>query len=80
MDDRLARLEASHVRLMTEHEVFWKEHLEFVKSQDIAWARHQEFQRQYEEDRKESARRGADLDKRISDLVSGMGEFMRRAE
>jgi hypothetical protein len=37
-----------------------------------------ETEAQRERDRRESAQRGAELDKRIADLVSGYGEFMRR--
>ena len=37
-----------------------------------------ETEAQRERDRRESAQRGAELDKRIADLVSGFGEFMRR--
>ena len=80
--ERLALLEASHVRLMTEHEVFLKEHEKRVAEQDREWEREKERWKQrdleYERDRK--AWREADdvLGRRITDLVSGMGEFMRR--
>ncbi len=81
-EDRLDRLEASHVRLMTEHELFMKRHEAFVEEQDREWERQKERWREYdarrEQDRKESAARGAALDERIDKLVSGIGEFMRR--
>jgi uncharacterized coiled-coil protein SlyX len=37
-----------------------------------------ELEKQREKDRRESVQRGEDLDKRIADLVSGFGEFLRR--
>ena len=76
--DRLARLEESHVKLMTDHEMFvrdqeaaWAKHEKFVEEQEREWARQQELW-------KESAARGKALDERIDKLVSGIGEFIRR--
>lgn len=81
-NDRLDRLEASHVRLMTEHELFMKKHEAFVAERDREWERQKERWREYyalrDQDRKESAARGAALDERIDKLVSGIGEFMPR--
>lgn len=80
--DQLDRLEARHVRLMTEHELFMKEHEAFVAEQDREWERQKERWREYdawrEQDRRDSAARGAELDERIDKLVSGIGEFMRQ--
>jgi hypothetical protein len=76
--DRLDRLEASHVRLMTEHELFVREHEKWVAEQDREWERQQERWRQYEVDREAAKARGEELDRRIAELVSGIGEFIRR--
>lgn len=70
---RLDRLEASHVKLMTDHAVFVAEHEKFVAEQEEHWRR---YQIQREEDRQ----RGIALDKRIAELVSGIGEFIRRQQ
>jgi hypothetical protein len=73
---------ASHVLLMTEHELFMKKHEAFVEERDREWERRKERWRKYdalrEQDRKESAARGAALDKHIEMLVSGIGEFIRQ--
>jgi hypothetical protein len=37
------RLEASHVKLMTDHEVFWSHHREFVAQQERNRERHEAF-------------------------------------
>ena len=83
-EQSLKRLEASHVQLMTDHEIAWKEHLEFVEQQDEAWARHKEWLKKYEEqqevEREIARRRGEDLDQRIADLVSGIGEYIRSSK
>lgn len=39
IEEILDRLEASHVKLMTDREVAWAEHQKFVKQQDLEWAR-----------------------------------------
>ena len=81
LSEQLDRLEASHVKLMTEHEVFVKEHEARVAEQDREWERQQERWRQNdlqrEKDREDSRLRGAELDRRIADMVSGFGEFIR---
>ena len=50
--------------------------------QDREWERQKERWRQYdlqrEKDREESRARGADIDRRIADLVSGIGEFISK--
>lgn len=80
LSERLDRLEASHVQLMTEHEVAWAQHEKFVEQQDREWERQQKRWQQYEIDRAADRARGAELDRRISDLVSAIGEYMRRGE
>jgi hypothetical protein len=77
--ERFDRLEASHIRLMTDHEVF-------VAEQDREWERQKERWREYEIDREAAKVRGAQIDaqltalgERIDQLVSGFGEFLRRA-
>jgi hypothetical protein len=68
--ERLARLEASHVQLMTDHEVLFREYEVFI-------AEHKEWLRGYdlrcEKDREDRK----DLDGRIAKLISGIGEYMR---
>jgi len=77
--ERFDRLEASHVKLMTDHEVFvaeqekaWARHEKFAAEQEKAWARHEKFMAAQE-------KRGAALDARIEKLVSGIGAYMRSA-
>lgn len=78
--DRLARVEASHVQLMTDHELF-------VRQQEAAWARHEKFveeqnrewERQQERWKQQDARDKA-LGERIDKLVSGIGEFIRQGK
>jgi hypothetical protein len=77
--ERLERLEASHVQLMTDHEMLVKEHEAFLAEQDREWQRQQERWRQYEVQRQEDRERGAALDRRIAELVSGIGEFIRQS-
>jgi hypothetical protein len=83
-NERFEALEASHVKLMTEHEVA-------VRANNRSWRRHRKWLKEYEaqrekdrlareRDRLEAVERGRELDKRIADLVSGIGEFMRREE
>jgi uncharacterized protein (DUF3084 family) len=76
--ERLDRLEASHVQLMTDHEVFMKEHEAFVAQNEREWARHKEWLRDYDERCERDRQDRKELDKRISDLVSAIGEFLRR--
>lgn len=78
ISERLERLEESHVKLMTEHEVAWAQHEKFREQQDIEWDRQQKRWAQNELDRKAERERGADLDRRISDLVSAIGEYIRK--
>lgn len=74
--ERLARLEASHVKLMTDHEVAWTRHEAFVAEQDREWERQQERWQKYDSWREEYKLRSEQLDKRIADLVSGFGAFI----
>jgi predicted metal-dependent hydrolase len=75
--ERLDRVTASHVQLMTDVEVFRREHAEHVR-------RHDEFERRYdaqrEADRAEAKARGEAIDARIDKLVGAIGEFMRRTK
>lgn len=74
------RLTASHVKLMTDHEVFVHEHDKRVAEQDREWERQAERWRRYDEarerDRKEQKARDEAIDKRIADLVSGIGALV----
>jgi hypothetical protein len=71
-EEKLERLTQSHVALMTDFEVAWSRHKEFVEEQDKRW-------KQYDAWREQEKERGAELDKRIEQLVSGIGEFIRKA-
>jgi hypothetical protein len=75
---RLEKLEASHIKLMTEHEVFLAEQERAWQRNDREWARHQEWLTRFEKQREQDRERNVELDKRISDLVRGIGEFMRQ--
>jgi hypothetical protein len=66
----LDRLEASHVKLMTEHEVLFHEYELFI-AEDKQWRL--AYDARCERDRRDRK----ELDKRISDLVSGIGELIR---
>ena len=67
---------ASHVKLMTDHELF-------VKEQDRAWERHERFVAEHErfvaeQDRawERQKERDALINARIDKLVSGIGRFI----
>jgi|HubBroStandDraft_1064217.scaffolds.fasta_scaffold298014_2 hypothetical protein len=82
IEEILERVEASHVKLMTDHELFvkaqdkaWRRHRRFVMEQDARW---KEYDLRREQDRERERERGAELDKRIAALASGMGEFISR--
>jgi hypothetical protein len=77
VQDQLERLTQSHVKLMTECDVAWSRHKEFVEEQNRERERQQERWKQYESWRREEKERGAELDRRIAQLVSGIGEFIR---
>ena len=73
---KLDRIEASHVKLMTDYALFvagqqraWERHEAFVAEQDRAW------ERQKERDAVVDARMEK-IDARIEKLVSGMGAFI----
>jgi hypothetical protein len=76
--DRLDRLEASHVRLMTDHEVFVKEHEKWVAEQEREWERQKERWAKYDERCEQDRLRRVELDERLDKLVSGIGELIRR--
>ena len=68
--ERLDRLEASHVRLMTEHEILFREYEVFI-------GKHQEWLREYDARCERDREDRKDLDRRISELVSGVGQLIR---
>jgi hypothetical protein len=80
MQEQLERLQASHVKLMTDHEVFWAKHEKFVEEQDREWERQKEAWKQNELAHQRFLAADEALGKRITDLVSGLGNFMRRGE
>lgn len=76
LKERFDLLEASHVRVMTELEME-------VRKNDKAWRRHRRFVRDLDLSRKAEDARWAehrvaheDLDRRIAELVSGIGAFI----
>ncbi len=69
-------LEASHVKLMTDHEIFLKEHEAFVKEQEREWEWQKERWRQYAVQRQEDRERDRVLDERISKLVVAIGQLI----
>jgi hypothetical protein len=75
--ERLERLETSHVRLMTEHEVLFREYEVYI-GQHKEWLR--EYDARCERDREERREMGKELDRRILELVSGIGQFLRQAK
>ena len=77
-EEKLQVLTESHARLMTESEIFWSRHKEFTAEQDREWERQRERWRQYEVQRQEDRERGLAMDRRIADLVSGIGELIRK--
>jgi G:T-mismatch repair DNA endonuclease (very short patch repair protein) len=79
-ESRLDRLEASHIKLMTEHEVFWSHHREFVAEQERAWARHEAWLRDYDERCESDRQERKALENRMADLIIGIGEFIRRGD
>jgi hypothetical protein len=80
MQEQLERVQASHVKLMTDHEVAWAKHEKFVEEQDREWERQKERWREYDLQRQEDRERGAELDDRIAKLVSGIGAFIANVE
>ncbi len=84
LSERLKRLEASHVKLMTDHEVSWARHEKWVAEQEAEWDREKERWKrrdlEYERDREAWKAADMELGRRIADLVSGFGSFIARLE
>lgn len=78
-ESRLDRVEASHVKLMTDHALFVKEQELAWQKQRESWERHEEFMREYNLKLIDDRARGAALDDRIDKLVSAVGELIRRS-
>jgi hypothetical protein len=78
--ERLKALEASHVKLMTDHELAWAQHEKFVEQQDREWERQKEAWTQNDLGHKKFLEADAVLAQRIADLVSGIGAFIKTAE
>jgi hypothetical protein len=78
--DRLDTLEASHVALMTDFELFVKEHEKRVAEQDAEWERSKERWRQFdtwrEQEYKRQIQRDIETDRRIRDLVTAVGKLI----
>jgi len=79
-ESRLDRLEASHVKLMTDCEIVWSQHREWMAEQEREWERQKERWKQHDIDRAESAARGKAIDERIDKLISVVGALMPRQE
>jgi hypothetical protein len=76
--EQLKALEASHVQLMTQHKVFVREQEKSWDENRAAWAEHRAWLKEYDARCAQDRIDRLALDKRIADLVSGIGEFMRR--
>ena len=55
----------------TDREIFWQRHQAFVAEQEREWERQKERW-------KEADIRAKDLDERIAQMISGIGEFIRQ--
>ena len=73
--DRLDTLEASHVALMTDFELFVKQHEKRVAEQDARW---QQFDTWREQEYKRQLERDVETDRRIRDLVTAIGKLIER--
>ena len=75
--ERLDRVEASHVKLMTYHEVFVREQEKAWQREDKAWRRLRKRERERDEayDRR-FKEMGEALDARIARLVTAIGTFV----
>jgi hypothetical protein len=62
---------------MTDHEVFLREQERAWERNQRSWDEHADWLRKYDARCEKDRQDRVDLDKRIADLVSGMGEFMR---
>ena len=82
IEQLLDRVTASHVKLMTDHELAWAKHEKFVEQQDREWERQKELWKQrdaqYEVDRRAWKEADEALGKRITDLVSAFGDYIAR--
>jgi hypothetical protein len=81
--ERLDRVEASHVRLMTDFEVWTRQHERDREADRAAWKAqlavdHAEWVARGDAIDKRIAALGEATDKRISALVAAMGEFIAR--
>ncbi len=76
-ESRLDRVEASHVKLMTEHALFIKEQEIAWQKNKESWDRHEAWLSEYKLKCQEDRARGAALDERIDKLVGGIGDFIR---
>lgn len=78
--ERLKRLEESHVKLMTDHEVFVREHDKRIAERDIDWERQQKLWEKHEVQHQEWLEADKALGKRIEELISGFGAFIAKLE
>lgn len=76
--ERFERLEASHVKLMTEHELAVQENDKAWERNQKSWDRHEKWLQEYDTRCERDRVARVELDERISELVSGIGEFIRQ--
>jgi hypothetical protein len=72
LKERLELIEASHIKLMTDHEMF-------VRDQEKAWSRHEQFVREQEKAWTAQAARDAKLDERVDKLIAAIGRLVEIA-
>lgn len=79
-EERFQRLEERHVRLVAQHEVFVQEQERSWESNRQSWAEHKAWLKDYDARCERDRQERKELDKRIADLVSGIGEYIRRSK
>jgi hypothetical protein len=76
--ERLRALEASHIRLMTDHEVFLTEQERAWERNQRSWDEHADWLRKYDARCEKDRQDRVALFERIDNLVNGIGASMRR--
>jgi ribonuclease HI len=71
--ERLERVEASHVKLMTDHELFVREQERDWRQQRRRWREADKRAAELDALAKALAQQGRDVDARITNLVSAIG-------
>jgi hypothetical protein len=80
LTERVNEREERYIKMAVDLKTMELEHARFKAAQDAEWRRQQELWRMYERARKDEIERGRELDNRIANLISGIGEFIRGAQ